>query len=203
MPSSVQKPDRRQEILQAFERLVARFGLDRVSMKDLAREAGVSVGSIYLEFENKEALILSVEEKWRTHVAQRNAAIEAGNLSPQAKLHGIIVEHVTAFSRIVREDQAVFELLSGALHLRYLGRAAADTRREIFDLMTESAATVLREGCRSGAFEVEDAARTARLMVEAFAEYFSAPEVVKRPHEEVAERAEGMFDLLMKAIRAK
>ena len=48
--------NRRQEILHAFESLVAQFGLDRVSMKDLAREAGVSVGAIYLEFPNKEAL---------------------------------------------------------------------------------------------------------------------------------------------------
>lgn len=193
--------DRRQEILRAFEGLVAQFGLDRVSMKDLAQEAGVSVGAIYLEFPNKEALVLSVEEKWRSHVAQRNAAILAGDQAPEDKLRGILVEHAAAFSKIVREDRAAFELLSGAQRLRYLGRTTADTRSQIFELMTQSAAVVIREGCEAGAFAVDDPERTARLLVQAVAEHFSAPEVAKRPHDEVVREVEDMFALLMKAIR--
>ncbi len=192
-----------EEITHAFEGLVAQFGLDRVSMKDIAREAGVSVGAIYLEFSNKEALILMVEEKWRSHVAQRNAAIVAGDQPPEDKLRGILVEHAAAFSQIVRQDRAAFELLSGAQRLRYLGRATADTRKKIFELMAESAAGVLREGCEAGVFAVDDPERTARLMVQAVAEHFSAPEVAKRPHDEVVREVEDMFALLMKAIRAR
>lgn len=194
--------ERRQRILGAFEGLVAQFGLDRVSMRDIAREAGVSVGAIYLEFPNKDALILTVEEKWRSHVAQRNAAIVAGDQPPEDKLRGILVEHAAAFSRIVREDRAAFELLSGAQRLRYLGRTTADTRKKIFELMAESAAAVLREGCKAEAFEVDDPERTARLLVQALAEHFSAPEVAQRPHDEVVREVEDMFTLLMKAIRA-
>lgn len=195
--------DRRQEILHAFEGLVAQFGLDRVSMRDIAREAGVSVGAIYLEFPNKDALIFSVEEKWRSHVAQRNAAIVAGDQSPEDKLRGILVEHAAAFSQIVRQDRAAFELLSGAQRLRYLGRSTADTRKKIFELMAESAAGVLQEGRDAGVFAVEDPERTARLLVQALAEHFSAPEVAKRPHDEVVREVEDMFALLMKAIRAR
>ena len=195
--------DRRGGILQAFERLVAQFGLDRVSMKDIAREAGVSVGAIYLEFPNKDALILMVEEKWRSHVAQRNAAIVAGDQAPEDKLRGILVDHAAAFSRIVREDRAAFELLSGAQNLRYLGRSTQDTRKKIFELMAESAARVLREGRKEGVFALDDPDRTARLLVQAVAENFSAPEVAKRPHDEVVHEVEDMFTLLMKAIRAR
>jgi len=195
--------ERRQGILHAFEGLVAQFGLDRVSMKDLAREAGVSVGAIYLEFPNKDALIFSVEEKWRSHVAQRNAAIVAEDQSPEDKLRGILVEHAVAFSQIVRQDRAGFELLSGALLLRYLGRSTADTRKKIFELMAESAAGVLHEGCDAGVFAVEHPERTSRLLIQAVAEYFSAPEVAKRPHDEVVREVEDMFALLMKAIRAR
>jgi AcrR family transcriptional regulator len=194
---------RRQEIMHAFEGLVAQFGLDRVSMKDLAREAGVSVGAIYLEFPNKDALILMVEEKWRSHVAQRNAAIVAGDQPPEEKLRGILVEHAAAFSQIVREDRAAFELLSGAQRLRYLGRTTADTRKKIFELMAGSVAGVLQEGCETGAFAVDDPEPTSRLLVQAVAEYFSAPEVAKRPHDEVVREVEEMFALLMKAIRAR
>jgi AcrR family transcriptional regulator len=193
----------KQAILAAFERLVARYGLDKVSMKDLAKEAGISVGAIYLHFANKDALIVAVEEKWRSHVAIRNETIIQSGLTPEEKLHDIIVEHVIAFSKIIRENQAAFELLMGAMQLRYIGRTVADTRREIFDLMTESSAAALEEGRRLGIFEVDDADQTAQLLVDAFADYFSAPEVVKKKHAEVAKRAEGMFELLMRSIRKK
>jgi AcrR family transcriptional regulator len=193
----------KQAILAAFERLVARYGLDKVTMKDLAKEGGISVGAIYLHFANKDALIVAVEEKWRSHVAIRNETIIHSGLTPEEKLHDIIVEHVIAFSKIIRENQAAFELLKGAMQLRYIGRTVADTRRQIFDLMTDSSAAVLEEGRRQGVFQVDDIDQTAQLLVDAFADYFSAPEIVKKKHAEVVKRAEGMFELLMRSIRKK
>ena len=191
----------KEDILTAFERLVARYGLDKVTIKDLAREAGISVGAIYLHFANKDALIVSIEEKWRGHVAQRNEAILNSGSTPEEKLYDIVVEHVIRFSALIRENRAVFELLMGAMHLRYIRRTVADTRKEIFDLMTASTVQVLEDGCNQGLFAIEDTKRTARLFVEAFAEYFSAPEVIKKKHPQVVESAKGMFTLLMKAIR--
>jgi AcrR family transcriptional regulator len=191
---------RKDEILAAFERLVARFGLDKVTMQDLAREVGISVGAIYLDFKNKEALIMAVEEKWQGHVAERNAAIVASGLTPEEKLHEIIVEHVSRFSFVVRENQAAFEMLMGALHLRYIGRKVADTRREILESMIESAALVMEEGRQAGVFTVDNVDHTARLFVEAFSEYFLAPEVIKKKHADVVKNAEAMFKLLLKAI---
>lgn len=40
--------------------LFARWGFDKTSMDDIAREAGVSKGGVYLEFPNKEALFKAV-----------------------------------------------------------------------------------------------------------------------------------------------
>ncbi len=193
--------ERRDEIFDAFERLVARYGLDKVTMKDLAREVGVSVGTLYLHFENKDALILAVEEKWRNHVRQRNATIIESDTTPEAKLHAIIVEHVTRFSSQIRRNQAVFELLMGAMQLRYIGRTVGDTRKEIFDSMITSTAEVLGEGCRLGRFQVDHVDLTAHLFVEAFAQYLSPPEVIKKRHSHVVKSAEAMLELLLRAIR--
>jgi AcrR family transcriptional regulator len=194
---------RKDEVFAAFERLVGRFGLDKVTMQDLAREAGISVGAIYLDFKNKDALIAAIEEKWRGHVAQRNAAIVASVRTPEEKLHAIIVEHVSRFSALIRENRAAFELLKGAMQLRYIHRTVADTRKEIFDLMIASTVRVLEEGRELGVFAVADVDRTARLFVEAFAEYFSAPEAIKKEHADIVGSAEGMFELLLKAIKAQ
>ncbi|MFW6079115.1 MAG: TetR/AcrR family transcriptional regulator, partial [Gemmatimonadota bacterium] len=191
----------REQILGAFERLVARHGLDRVTMKELAREAGISVGSIYRHFESKDDLVLAIEEKWRNHVEIRTSAIVGGGASPEDKLHDIVVRHIEKLSALIRENRAVYELLMGALRLRYTGRTLTDTRREMFELMIAGSAEVLAEGVRRGEFDVEDAHGTARLFVEAFGEYFAPRRVMEREHAEVVRSAEGMFALLMKSIR--
>jgi AcrR family transcriptional regulator len=49
--------DKREAILAAALRLIARFGLHNTPMSAVAREAGVAVGTVYLYFESKEAMI--------------------------------------------------------------------------------------------------------------------------------------------------
>src|SRR3954467_5507051 len=50
-------PDKREAILSAATRLIARLGLHNTPMSALAREAGVATGTLYLYFPSKEATI--------------------------------------------------------------------------------------------------------------------------------------------------
>jgi AcrR family transcriptional regulator len=50
-------------ILDAAERCMARYGLRRVSMGDVAAEAGVSRGSVYRYFPDRDALVDAVLER--------------------------------------------------------------------------------------------------------------------------------------------
>jgi TetR/AcrR family acrAB operon transcriptional repressor len=54
------KADRYNRLLSAAARLFARWGFDKTSVDDIAREAGVSKGGVYLEFSNKDALFKAV-----------------------------------------------------------------------------------------------------------------------------------------------
>src|SRR5437764_270674 len=49
--------DKRDAILAAALTLIARFGLHNTPMSAVAREAGVAVGTVYLYFPSKEAMI--------------------------------------------------------------------------------------------------------------------------------------------------
>jgi AcrR family transcriptional regulator len=57
--TTVAKPnvEKRDAILSAALRLIARFGLHNAPMSAVAREAGVAVGTVYLYFPSKEAMI--------------------------------------------------------------------------------------------------------------------------------------------------
>ncbi len=50
-------------IVDAAERCIRRWGIRRVSMNDVAREAGVSRGSVYRYFADREALVQAVLER--------------------------------------------------------------------------------------------------------------------------------------------
>jgi TetR/AcrR family transcriptional regulator, repressor of fatR-cypB operon len=50
-------PDKREAILSAALRLIARLGLHAAPMSAVAREAGVAAGTLYLYFPSKEAMI--------------------------------------------------------------------------------------------------------------------------------------------------
>lgn len=193
----------RDEILTVFRRMVGRFGLDRVTMKELAEESGVSVGTLYRHFENKEALVAAVEEGWLRHLRDRNAKIQVGDAAPEARLYDLVVVHAARLSEVVRTDQAVFEMLVGSLHLRYIDRDVTDVRRRILDDMASTAGVVLAQGTAAGDFDVPDPDEAGRHLVEAFAEYFSPTALVRRPHTEVVTGLEGMFAFLMRGIRVR
>jgi AcrR family transcriptional regulator len=49
-------PEREKRILDAAERLIIRYGYDKTTVSDIAEEAAVSKGAIYLHFDSKEEL---------------------------------------------------------------------------------------------------------------------------------------------------
>ena len=51
------KLSRRHEILEAAERLFRHYGLGKTTVADIAREVGIGVGSVYLEFPSKETIV--------------------------------------------------------------------------------------------------------------------------------------------------
>jgi AcrR family transcriptional regulator len=60
MMAASNRSARRERLLECGRRLFARWGFDKTSMDDIARETGVSKGALYLEFPNKDALFKAV-----------------------------------------------------------------------------------------------------------------------------------------------
>lgn len=59
--SEAQKEVRRQQILSAAFNCLARLGYSRMTMRDIAKEAGISVGTLYLYFEHKDEIIAALQ----------------------------------------------------------------------------------------------------------------------------------------------
>jgi len=72
---------RRAHILDAGMRCFARNGYKGTTMRDIAREAGVTTGAIYSHFNGKEELLTSLAQKFAT---EREEAFESSTPEMQA-----------------------------------------------------------------------------------------------------------------------
>lgn len=81
---------RREHILSVTERLLARNGIRKTAVADIAREAEFGVGTIYKYFEDKDTLVESLlTERLTAHFNEMNAAIDAPG-SPMERLERFI-----------------------------------------------------------------------------------------------------------------
>lgn len=61
---------RRNQILDAAAKVFAEKGFHPTTIKDVAREAGIADGTIYIYFENKASLLLGILDRMRESVQQ-------------------------------------------------------------------------------------------------------------------------------------
>lgn len=75
VPKIVDRTERREEVLSAVWRVIARSGIDGVSVRDIAAEAGFSTGVIAHYFRDKDDVLVSALQRV---VAQESERIAAG-----------------------------------------------------------------------------------------------------------------------------
>lgn len=74
-PAAAARPDRRQNILLAAEKLFARYGFHAVSIRDIADEAGVPLALVGYHFGNKQHLYHAIFEHWSGMLQERTDAL--------------------------------------------------------------------------------------------------------------------------------
>ena len=76
MPKLVDPIARRRELAQAVRRVVRRDGLERASVREVAREADVSTGSLRHYFGSQSELMVFAMRLVIEHIEERLAALE-------------------------------------------------------------------------------------------------------------------------------
>ena len=102
--SSTETKDR---IRTAAVRVFARDGFDRSSVKSVAEEAGIAVGSIYNHFESKDALLISIFEEEFSHRIALVDRLKASQEPVRDQVEHLLHDH---FDR-AREHRELAELL--------------------------------------------------------------------------------------------
>lgn len=192
--------DRKVEILLAFMKLVSRFGLDKTTMQDIAREAGVSVGVIYKDYANKEELIDAYADLVMRRFEVEYQKLVDKSCSPEQQLHDLIVGSYKLINRTIINDLGIHQILADDNSLKYV-RKNFSRKREIENHLVNMIAEVLQDGVTQGVFRVEDIQGTAVLFCEAFDGYFMKGLLGGGNMDHYLPKIEMMFQFLLKNIK--
>lgn len=104
-----QDPVKRQQILDGAKRVFLQVGFDAASMNDITREAGVSKGTIYVYFENKEDLFGALIDRERSAVfASLAEALDGeGTVRETLMRYGILLATRMTSMQVIRAQRMV------------------------------------------------------------------------------------------------
>ncbi|MBA3637518.1 MAG: TetR/AcrR family transcriptional regulator [Actinomycetota bacterium] len=122
---------RREQIVGAATRVFAEKGFRRATTREVARAAGVSEGTIYNYFENKDALLLAILD--RLNETERRAAdFEEGMATD---FRGFLEQYLRRRMSLIWENREAFRvvlsemLVNAELRERYLRHVVDPTMR--------------------------------------------------------------------------
>jgi AcrR family transcriptional regulator len=147
-----------ERILEAAERVLRRHGPDKANVVDVARELGVSHGSVYRHFPSKAALRDAVAERWLAEISAALGRVAAAEGPAPERLRQWLDQLVRSKHSRAREDPELFATYS---------RLAAEARAVIeahVTALTDQLARIIAEGIARDELDVTDPQTAARAL---------------------------------------
>jgi AcrR family transcriptional regulator len=159
-------PRRRSSILDAADRLLRHYGPQKTTVADVAREAGVGVGTVYLEFPSKESIVEELSRARHAAVlgAMQSAATADGRTCAE-QLTGALDARLEALIAIAGEGAHACDLVHCVSSAVKSAQAAFHAKEHAL------LADVLRRGSAAGELEVDDIDGAARTVLRAYASF--------------------------------
>jgi AcrR family transcriptional regulator len=187
-------------ILDATDRLLARYGYRKMTVEDIASEARIGKGTIYLHFSSKEEVVLSHVDRIVDRLKDRLRQIGSSNAPAADQLREMLLTRVMfRFDSIQHYTQSLNDLLA-ALRPGLLAR-----RARYFEAEAQIFAEVLTNGRRTGELEFDNEHATAHALLQAtnglLPYSLSTTELGER--QEVEQRAADVADLILSGLRRR
>lgn len=143
------KSNKHHRIIEAATRIFARKGFFQAKVSDIAREAGVADGTIYLYFDNKDDILISLFEEQMKAVLDNMVRKLAKENDPVKKLHQFALTHL----RLIEENKNVAEIIQ--VELRQSSKFMKEYKNEGFAQYLDLIADIIREGQEKGVFKAD------------------------------------------------
>jgi AcrR family transcriptional regulator len=158
--SAGRKADPRAAILHAAWALIRHYGYQKTTISDIAGEAKLGKGTIYLYFRSKTEIMLGLVELTNERIAKDQERLAGTAASAADRVRACLLHRILTLYDIVHRyphgEEIIGSLLPEIVQLleRYVQRHG--------DLL----AALLREGCAAGEFRVADPDASGHLLAE-------------------------------------
>ncbi len=183
-------------ILDATDRLLARYGYKKMTIDDLAREVGIGKGSVYLHFSSKEEIALTHIDRIIERLKETLHAIAVKPLKPEERLRRMLLERVMyRFDSVHHYRRSLDELLS------FVRTNLLERRKRYFEEEARILATVIKDG-QTSVFSKGDPFDLALTLVSATNSLlpYSLSAIELGDRSDVAARTEKTAKLLIKGL---
>jgi len=160
MRADTARADVRDSILDAAERLLSLYGYSKTTIEDIAQEAGIGKGTVYLHFHSKEEIAVSFIDRVNQRVRARLQEIAESDAPAAERVREMLIARVMVRLDTARNhDKSIDELLRSVRPLLIC------CRQRWHEAEAEVLAGVLRDGRTRGEFSFDDDMTAARTLV--------------------------------------
>lgn len=187
-------PSRRELILKAADQLLRHYGLQKTTMADVAREANVGVGTVYLEFPSKDALVEALSRShYQRIVESMRLASEEAPRAAKERLVRVLEARAVGFLALKEAGAHACDLLCcGSEAVKAAQCAYSVAERELLE-------NILDDGRRDGDFEIRNVELAARALLLAYTA-FGPPWIFKLDQKKLGTDIAAMHDLVLHGL---
>jgi AcrR family transcriptional regulator len=197
MPRVAAPPDVRAAIVDAATVLMERYGFQKMTIDDIAHEAGIGKATIYGYFENKQEVGLAVIDRYHAEVRERQLEICHRDQPSSEILRLFVLERVmSAFDKSDRYCKSMDDSLATLRPIVLAKRGRF--REEEAQMLAE----LIERGMGAGEFRAGDAltwARTVLTCVGGLMPYSLSPRE-RNDRETVVRQTNEVLDLILRGM---
>lgn len=183
-------------ILRAAIKVFARSGFFNAKVADVAREAGVADGTVYLYFKNKDDILVSIFNHVMDEALERGRRNLAEVEEPVEKLKKIVSAHLDRLGR--DRDLAIVFQVELRSSTKFMEQFSATKLTEYLDLIR----SVVEEGQRRGVFRKELKTKIVAKVLFGALDEMATNWVLSRKRYSLVSTAAPVIDLFLNGVAA-
>lgn len=193
--SLMAKINKKELIINAAIKVFADKGFYTANVADVAKEAGVADGTIYLYFKNKDDLLISLFETKMEEILLRFSSLLNSNQNAEEKLR----QFIHLYFQMIEEDQNLAEVFQ--VELRQSSKFLKDYHNQKFIDFLNLIGDILHQGQSDGRFKTDISIHTMKLII------FGAMDELARqwiltedPQENLKQTADETSNILIRSL---
>ena len=184
-------------IINAAIKVFAQKGFYTANVADVAKEAGVADGTIYLYFKSKDDLLISLFETKMEEILERFNSLINSPKNAKEKLRDFIY----LYFQLITEDQNLAEVFQ--VELRQSGKFLKDYHNQKFIDFLNLIGNIIHQGQNDGLYKKEISIHTMKLIIFGALDELARQWILtKDPRENIEKTAEETSNILIQSILA-